>query len=226
MTQEQRIFTTARELTSHRSLGEKLLSDKDRNALAEFCKDRNLSTYGTKIELAKRIVNAYSWNELLRILFTIDGLEWWQLLFLRPMMKSGATRKEILDDEFVTTVFKEILKSFNSDRGNFLDRKMKFLLRSGLVVRNREGRKFRYLINEPLQAQLKSALTNLKLQQVVQRYQKSAEYEFFQKYHEPELSLQNTTSESNLEGAGHDAVRDVEGGAHRPDQGPGARSRL
>ena len=171
----------------------------NRNALTELCKERNLSTYGSKIELARRILKAYSWNELLRILFTTDRLEWWQLLFLRPMMESSATRKEILDDEFVSAVFKEIHKTFNSDRGNFLDRKMKFLLRSGLVVRNREGRIFRYLINEPLQPQLKSALTNLKLQRVVQRYQESPEYESFQKYHEPERSIQNTTRESNLE---------------------------
>ncbi|MCL4519774.1 MAG: hypothetical protein M1587_11325, partial [Thaumarchaeota archaeon] len=95
-------------------LGEDLLSGFDRNTLVEVCSNKDLSVNGSKLQLSKRILKEYSWNDLQRSLLTVDRLQWWQLLFLRPMLPSGATRNGILKDELVLAVFKQIQRTFNS----------------------------------------------------------------------------------------------------------------
>ncbi|MGH2637684.1 MAG: hypothetical protein ACRDF4_00085, partial [Rhabdochlamydiaceae bacterium] len=163
-------------------LGESLLSGFDRNTLVEVCSNRDLSVNGSKLELSKRILKEYSWNDLQRSLFTVGRLQWWQLLFLRTMLPSGATRNDILKDELVSEVFKQIQRTFNSDKGNFLNRKMKFLVRSGLALKNRNGHSFTYSINPAFRVRAALTLRKTTTEQILQRYRNSPEHHLYQKY--------------------------------------------
>lgn len=136
---------------------------------------------GSKSNLTKRILKKYSWNDLQRILFTVDKLQWWQLLLLRPMLPSGATKKDIINNEMVSKVFKQIRSTYNSDKGNFFDRKVKFLVRSGLVLKKRNGRSFVYSINPPIRIRLALTLNKSKTEQILERYHDSPEYKFYAK---------------------------------------------
>ena len=167
---------------SHQSLGERVLLGFDRATLVQVCGNKDLSMNGSKAKLTKRILKEYSWNDLQRSLFTVDRLQWWQLLFLRPMLPSGAARNDILKDELVFEVFKQIQPTFNSDKGNFLDRKMKFLVRSGLVLKNRDGRRITYSINPAFRIRVALTLRKTTTEQILQRYRNSPEHQFYQKY--------------------------------------------
>lgn len=170
-----------------------------RDVLVSLCKNRNLPTGGSKTELTKRILDSYEWSELLSLLLTVDRMEWWQLLFLRPMLTSVTTRKGILDHKIVLDVFKEIRRTFRSDHEYFLDRKMKFLIRSGLVIRSRKGRDFLYSINEPFLSRIQTVLTNLTVEDVLKRYHKSEDYESFLKHLRPGARAQNSPIELEAE---------------------------
>ena len=160
-----------------------------------MCKIRKLPVGGAKNERMKRILDDCPWEELLPILLSTDRLEWWQLLFLQPILMSGASREEILESKFVATVLKDVRRTFDSDPRNFLDRKMKFLLRSGLVLKSRKGWHFSYSINEVLRRQLQLSLSNLTFEDVLKRYRKSAEYQFSLKYHRPGAGVQTPSVE-------------------------------
>ncbi|MCL4519773.1 MAG: TM0106 family RecB-like putative nuclease, partial [Thaumarchaeota archaeon] len=73
-------------------------------------------------------------------------------------------------------------KTCFSDKGNFLDRKLKFLVRSGLVLKYRNGRSFTYSINPVFRIRVALTLRKTTTEQILQRYRNSPEHQFYQKY--------------------------------------------
>jgi len=52
---------------------------------------------GSKSDLEARAMEAYDWDDLLSSIFKF--LEWWQLMFLCPLLRRGCSKKDIRKDE-------------------------------------------------------------------------------------------------------------------------------
>jgi Icc-related predicted phosphoesterase/uncharacterized protein YprB with RNaseH-like and TPR domain len=167
-----------------------LLSELSREELVSICDATGLPKTGAKNELETRIVASLEWDGL--IIALLGSLHWWQLLFLRPIIDGATSKKGILEHVLVVETFRMIRRTFRTDPEYFLNRKMKFLLRSGFVIKRRHGLRQEYNVNPELEPHIRPILSGLEAKDIVEKYGKSTEYAFYLKYARPGASIKGT----------------------------------
>ncbi len=164
-----------------------LLALATRHQLVELCQEKRVPRYGSKSELASRVLKAYLPKELLDKLLTGESLEWWAVSFLKALMDGCSTKDEILDHKLV----RRVLETISADKSTpsyykdglperFVRWNRRFLAKRGMVSLGRRHGKWTYTVLAPFQDHFRLLVQRVSPEQVLERYQSSPLYLHFQ----------------------------------------------
>ncbi len=137
--------------------------------------------------LIDRAFRTYSWDRLVSCIINVEKVEWWQALLLRCLLDGPKTKKELLEDNLVSSALKKVkAEGFASDLGNFLDRKLRLLTKYEYISLAHSNGRWEYSIKNHVALQARKELSRVTNELVLEKFHTSLDYKFIQRYNHPQ----------------------------------------